>query len=199
MKRKIWIGILIAFLGNAPAALAGDSEVVMKHEIVSSGPMVMKTKFYIHNKEIARRTYKSEEIGLRMGETSIEPMLKLVLIDSQGVIPDGIVKDYYPSGALFAEHRYKNNQRNGTSKMYYQGGQLMGVSKLKKDKVLNGKAYDENGNLEMEFFYEKNGQIRKVKQYLPDGGGYSEMLYENGKVKSSKLYRKNGPVEDLQK
>ena len=94
-------------------------------------------------------------------------------IKTIGKIPDGTVKQYYDSGALFAEWNYKNGKLNGTKK-YYEGGALRATESYKND-TLEGltKAYFPNGQLEAEWNY-KNGKLEGLtKEYHTTGTGES--------------------------
>ena len=57
------------------------------------------------------------------------------IINLQGAIPDGIVKQYYDSGTLFTEATYKNNRREGLTRIYREDGPLWIEIPFKDDKA----------------------------------------------------------------
>ena len=66
--------------------------------------------------------------------------------DESGLI-SGLVKEYYPSGALMTETQFKNGQANGIMISYYENG----IKKMQcgmKNNNMEGKAvfYDQAGN-----------------------------------------------------
>lgn len=93
---------------------------------------------------------------------------------------DGVVKAYYPGGALRAELSMKNGKRNGRAKEYYKGGGLFQEIDYVDD-VKHGKAlkYYENGKLFQETPYEK-GKLHGIqKKYRDDGRLSAEIPYHN--------------------
>ncbi len=46
------------------------------------------------------------------------------VIEREGDIPDGIVKQYYDNGSLLAEAVYTNNMRHGQTTLYREDGTL---------------------------------------------------------------------------
>ena len=67
--------------------------------------------------------------------------------DEAGLI-SGLVKEYYPSGALMTETQFRNGQANGMMVSFYESG----IKKMQcgmKNNNMDGKAifYDENGKV----------------------------------------------------
>ena len=57
------------------------------------------------------------------------------IINLQGAIPDGMVRQYYDSGTLFTEATYKNNRREGLTCIYRENGPLWIEIPFKDDKA----------------------------------------------------------------
>lgn len=124
-------------------------------------------------------------------------------IETFGKIPDGMVKEYFESGALLAEYNYKGGKLEGTSKGYYENGAFRGEWNYKKGK-LDGKikVYHVNGKLHYELNY-KNGKRDGISKYYNEDGilmyewshkddkleGTNKGYYENGKLSKEYNYK----------
>jgi len=110
--RKVLFLFVFFLISNFVAA--GSEEVVRKHEGIPGSEDYMRA-FFINNREIARQKISIGPKGNSFG-------LKVVHIARN--IPDGIVKEYYPSGELMAEINYRNNKEHGLAKSYYKSDAL---------------------------------------------------------------------------
>ena len=54
--------------------------------------------------------------------------------------PNGISKEYYPSGKLMTEQTFLMGSLNGPAKLYYESGKIKISSNYKND-VLDGKSF----------------------------------------------------------
>ena len=78
--------------------------------------------------------------------------------DEIGLV-SGLVKEYYPSGALMTETQFRNGQANGMMVSYYENG----VKKMQcgmKDNNMDGKAifYDETGKVTQNMGVQMGGE-----------------------------------------
>ena len=75
--------------------------------------------------------------------------------------PEGIVKDYYPNGALKSKIEFKKGLGNGIYETYYENGNIFEKT-IMKDGKPDGKyeVYGPDGKLEESVFY-KNGEVVK--------------------------------------
>ena len=167
-------------------------------------PGVSVTKIFYHgDEEVARQVRGKHE----------------VLVETTGTIPDGIFREYYPSGKLMEETPYVNGMRVGLSTWYYETGIVQGERTYKEDKLdgiikwyyttgslgtefnykdgkLEGltKLYWENGNLKAEDYY-INGRRDGVKTLYYDSGELRFVYtYDNGKKINRKEYSKTGAL-----
>ncbi|MFA6582804.1 MAG: hypothetical protein WCS77_00780 [Elusimicrobiaceae bacterium] len=118
--------------------------------------------------------------------------------DKAGVIPNGVVKEFYPNGKIKVEELYQNGALNGKRIKYdelgriwaeetYQNGMLDGLVKIHnyfKDKVFEEEAFFKNNKL--------NG-VRK--SYYPNGNPSVEETYKEGLLHGvRKSYYENGSI-----
>lgn len=132
---------------------------------------------------------------------------------------DGVVKDYYPSGALKSEEAYQRGQLQGISKAYYESGALLAEVHYKDGKQHGPfTAYYESGAKKAEAtyqdgkeegivrgFYEDGTLMREstftagvlngsAKQYYPSGALHIEDTVRNGTVVHRKTYDESGKL-----
>ncbi|MCK5601108.1 hypothetical protein KAR91_04510 [Candidatus Pacearchaeota archaeon] len=177
---KIWVSlIMLMFLNNVVNAetiklKSGkiiEDEVVMKIEtITNENPFITENKFYIGDKEIAKQRWEMNVEGYLDGGPA------KTLVYEEGKIPDGSVKVYYPTGELFREDNYKNNQLDGISRSYYQNGILKDEAYFKNGEMIRIKQFNESGSLMQEGTF-VNNQPKSVKKYDLDGNVIEEMEF----------------------
>ena len=94
---------------------------------------------------------------------------------------DGLITQYYPSGAVKSEIEYKNGKRHGLAKRYYQNGGLhQEINYVNNVKDGAAKTYFKNGELYQHTPYE-NGYIQGLRmKYREDGNLMAEVPYHYG-------------------
>ena len=82
--------------------------------------------------------------------------------------PEGIVKAYYPNGALKSKIEFKKGLGNGIYETYYENGKLFERTTLKNGKP-DGKyeVYGPDGKLEESVFYKNGEVVNKQRKYIP--------------------------------
>lgn len=120
---------------------------------------------------------------------------KSEVIEQEGKIPDGVVREYYDSGKLMIEAQYKNNRLNGTAKTYHRTGILYQENNY-HDGIEDGisKTFYENGQLKFEKNY-KSGGLIAVKYFSREGKLTGESSYKDGGIFSQKLFNESGDME----
>lgn len=214
MKRAMIFGLILSVLIPASGYAGVTRKVVERSSPLSSGESTIlgnpRTVVYIDDqgKEIAKET--CDETGR--------------VVKTIGNIPDGIVKEYFESGALLAEYNYKGGKLEGTSKGYYEKGTLRGEWNYKngkldglmkyfygngnlnyetnyKDDKRNGisKHYDETGKLIYEFNFKDDEYDGITKSYYENGKLSGEYNYKDGKREGvSKVYHKSGKLKSIE-
>jgi len=214
MKRVIIFWLILSVLIPAVVFAGVTRKVIERSSPLSSGESTLlgnpRTIVYTDSqgKEIARET--CDETGK--------------VIKTNGKIPDGIVKEYFESGAPLAEYNYKGGKLEGTSKGYYENGTLRGEwnykngkldGKMKyyygngnlnyetnyKDDKKNGvsKHYDETGKLNYEFNFKDDKYDGVTKSYYESGELSGEYNYKDGKREGvSKAYYKSGKLKSVE-
>jgi antitoxin component YwqK of YwqJK toxin-antitoxin module len=81
----------------------------------------------------------------------------LEIVETNGTLPDGLVKEFFDNGLTYFECIFKDGKRHGTSRIYYETGKI-NVEKQYCDGMLNGRAYVyyPTGRLREEFYYVKD-------------------------------------------
>lgn len=89
----------------------------------------------------------------------------------------------YPDGELILEETYKDGQKDGPFKSYFENGQPE-FEITYKDGKLNGpfKNYYNNGQPEFEMTYKDGQRDGLVKGYSENGKLKLEVLFKNGKI-----------------
>ena len=110
---------------------------------------------------------------------------------------DGETKQFYnDTGKLRVAANYKNGVLDGKFKAYYPNGNLQGEVTYKNGEM-NGeyKEYNENKNIRLSGSYKNNLQDGEWKSYLEDGTLESIVNYKDGELNGLKEdYYKNGNV-----
>lgn len=120
---------------------------------------------------------------------------KSEVIEQEGKIPDGIIREYYDSGELMAEVQYKNDRLDGIARTYHRTGILYQENHY-NDGLEDGisKTFYENGQLKFEKNY-KNGELGAVKYFSLEGKLTGESSYKDGEIFSQKLFNEFGDIE----
>ena len=108
---------------------------------------------------------------------------------------NNIHKEYYESGALKAEGKYKNGKLDGKSIVYYEDGSIY-VEGSYKEGIENGifKRYFSNGNLELDGTY-REGKLNGVCKYYYENGNIESIIqYKDGEVISTIDYDEDGDI-----
>ncbi|MEI7543106.1 MAG: hypothetical protein WCJ94_07645 [bacterium] len=144
-----------------------------------------------------------------------------------GDIPDGEVSEYYENGKLMVIKNYLNSQRNGEYKLYYPSGELWKEGRFSNDQIIRLKTYTKNGKLildkifaeiisistgDAEVFYKNgreiarwvkgtDGKIKKtgetmdgIVKYYEDKILKEEHIYDAGNLVNIKTYNKTGQL-----
>ena len=134
-----------------------------------------------------------------------------VILKEEGSVPDGAVREYYPSGQVRWDLNYKNNRLNGLCKMYGEKGERI-LEFQCRDGIPFGtrKQYYPSGALLRETFEKVGpGEVRERTYYesgavktesfnmegLPEGFGVKD-YYEDGTLRYTGYYypKKAGSV-----
>lgn len=132
----------------------------MKTTLDNEGNTVYR--FYTQNKEIACQINK--------GATTVV---------KGGIVPDGVVREYYADGAVKVEKTFKDNTAEGISRGFYPNGSIEFETHYKQGK-LDGPAWEyySSGVLASELNY-KGGRL----------SGYWREYYENKQLKAEKFFQ----------
>jgi TonB family protein len=95
----------------------------------------------------------------------------------------GLVKSYYPNGALQSEINYSSNVRDGLAKFYYPNGKLNREINYTEGRVEGVvKEYYENGNVK-EIYEIVDGKRSGIASFFElDGKNSKNLTFENGKL-----------------
>jgi len=186
------------------------------------GNTTYKMSFFIDDKQVKSKS------GMEI--YAIEVINKdgvLKRFEMFGDVPDGEVIEYYENGAIMLEKSYYNGQKNGPYKLYYPSGSLWKEGRFGNDQMIRLKTYAESGALlsdrifaeivsvrtdNNEVFYkngreiarwthEADGTIKKygetidgIVQYYVGKLLKEEHIYDQGFLASIKKYNKKGQV-----
>jgi antitoxin component YwqK of YwqJK toxin-antitoxin module len=173
MKRLILAVLFLSVISSV-----AFSEVTRKTTKQDSKGAASEITYYDGDKELAKETFDAA------GN-----------IRKTGVIPDGMIKEYF-NGILWAAGTYKNNKRNGVMKWLDASGKVR-TEENYKDDVLSGsyKIYYESGKLQQELFYNDGKKNGPTKLYYESGKIRTDGNYKNGKLDGvSKSYDEKGKV-----
>lgn len=176
LKRYDENGVLVKIEKYVNDVLQTDVPELKEYEIrkdyYSNGQIKVEGSYFNNKPDGIRREY-DEEGNIIKGYIFFDGILKAEgIIDANGK-KQGYWKEYYPSGKLMAEGKYKDSYKVGVWNYYYENG------KLEQKGKYNSK---QNPVGEWNYYYE-NGNIYKIENYL-DGeldGDYIE-FNDTGKI-----------------
>lgn len=132
--------------------------------VVSNQPYTLSAKKLAQNLNVLLLNEKTLLSYLNKNKALIEENN-----DTNIIIGNNIVKEYYPNGNIKMEGLQKDGKLNGPSKFYYENGKLQAEGNLKDGKLEGlSKYYDENENLLCEINL-KDGE--PISGYLYDIDG----------------------------
>jgi len=186
------------------------------------GNTTYKLNFFIDDKQVKSKngmeTYAIEVIN-KDGN--------LIRYEMFGELPDGIVVEYYENKEIMMEKQYVNGVKNGPYRLYYPSGALWKEGRFANDQLIRLKTYAENGELlsdkifaeivsirtgNVEVFYKNgreiarwthspDGTIKKygetidgIVQYYVGKTLKEEHIYDQGILTTIKKYDKKGRV-----
>ncbi|HDT15584.1 MAG TPA: hypothetical protein ENN55_05175 [Firmicutes bacterium] len=203
----------------------GRLEIIQKTSILGTdreGNTTYKLSFYVDDKQIKSKN------GMEVYAVEVlDKDGKLKRFEQYGDVPDGCVKELYTNGEVMMEKNYFNGQKNGPYKLYYPSGDLWKEGKFSNDQIIRLKTFSENGKLvsdkifaeivsirtgENEVFYKQGREIARwvhspdgtIKRYGETIDGLvkyyvgntlkEEHTYDEGQIVSIKKYNKDGRV-----
>lgn len=142
----------------------------IKYDYYDDGKVKIAGSYYMGIPEGVRREYD------RMGNIIKSYFFingKIILegiIDEKG-LKQGEFKEYYETGVLSAEGRYKDSRPVGYWKYYYPGGNLYQEGEYDSKGRKTGKwlTYFDNGQIQKEEYFEKDLHEGEYKEYDVDG------------------------------
>ncbi len=90
--------------------------------------------------------FNNKNFGLLDGGGVKRAGIVCFLIVMAGCSREEVRKEYYPSGTLKSEMRYKHGKLNGITRGYYASGKLKAEAVFQEDKLVSASCYDETGN-----------------------------------------------------
>jgi antitoxin component YwqK of YwqJK toxin-antitoxin module len=202
-----------------------NMKIVQKTAILGTdkeGNTTYKLSFFSEDKPVKTKT-GMEVYGIEV--LNKDGMLKRY--ELFGEIPDGDVSEFYETGQLMVEKHYINSQKNGMYKLYYPSGAVWKEGKFGNDQMIRLRTFAENGTMltdkifaeivsittgETEVFY-KNGReiarwthspdgtikkygetIEGVVQYYVGKTLKEEHVYDEGYIVMVKKYNKKGQL-----
>ena len=107
---------------------------------------------------------------------------------SDGIIEDGLLREYYDNGNILLEYNFQNGKKNGEQKKWYDNKQLS----IKYNYI--------NGNLNgLQKKWYRNGQIKSEVNYINNTlDGITKHWYSNGQLKFVKKYKIGTLIETLE-
>ena len=176
--------LLVIFLALTSTALVYSEELIRKTDIISKDPYIVVLKFYADKNEIAQQKYR---LYMSSPEGSSFSLPKWILLESQGQISDGLVKEYYPSGRVLYEIQYNEGKKHGLAKEYFEEGQLKSEVSYVDGKVQGfRKEYYPSGTLYESISFKDDQRDGVFSQYL-----------ENGKLAYTTLFKKGEPTQTV--
>jgi len=152
---------------------------------------------------------------------------RLIRYEMVGDVPDGTVSEFYENGELMMEKNYFNGLKNGPYKLYYPSGKIWKEGKFANDQMIRLKTFSEAGKLvsekifseivsiktgETEVFYRQGREIARwlhgadgtIKKYGERIDGIvkyyvgkhlkEEHEYDDGYVTAIRKFTKEGKV-----
>jgi antitoxin component YwqK of YwqJK toxin-antitoxin module len=104
-----------------------------------------------------------------------------------------VEKEYYESGTLHFEYRYRNNKLHGTTTEYYETGERKAELTYDNGQLEAKREYTRNGGLEYEMKYEEGKKVETQIKYYPTGEIFRQQTFVNGKLEGLEVeYYRNG-------
>jgi antitoxin component YwqK of YwqJK toxin-antitoxin module len=169
---------LLLLLGLVLLSVAGHSETIRK--VTLNGEQVVAT-YYDGSNQVAKEWYS------KSGDS---------IVQREGSVPDGLVRQYLPNGTIIGEWNYKNGKKDGMVKRFYDNGRLR-YQVIYSNGRKHGK-YDEyhsNGKLLLEESYSNGNKEGISKIYLKNGTLFQEITYAaNKRQGTAKTYYGSGRI-----
>ena len=103
---------------------------------------------------------------------------------------NGLCKKYYENGKIKAEENYKDGEKDGLCKKYYENGQLMSEENYKDGEEYNfSKKYYENGQLKYDAEFIEELSYGFEKSYYINGQLEYESNYKNEELYKRTYYK----------
>lgn len=103
------------------------------------------------------------------------------LLPGNMVMGCGVIKEYFPNGALRSEVEMQQGMMHGTMRMYYRDGKKYGEYKYYQDSLVGRQAeYWHNGTLAAERITNENARSERLTQYHSNGKLWTVWEFENG-------------------
>ena len=159
--------------------------------VVSNQPYTISAKKLAQNLNVLLLNEKTLLSYLNKNKALIEENN-----DTNRIIGNNIVKEYYPNGNIKMEGLQKDGKLNGPSKFYDENGNLRAEGNLKDGKPEGlAKDYDENGNLRAEENFKDGKREGVTKYYHENGKLHAEINFKNNKQEGlAKFYDENGKL-----
>jgi len=195
--KDTWYRLMVGDFGNKIDALRAV-KLLKEKELIYISPQYNDFTEIVR-KVISRPEGTKEHVFYRGEQEVARQMLDEdeTIIDTVGEIPDGIIREYYGSGRVKAEHNYKSNKREGMSKVYYENGNLNFTCNYRDGKK-EGECtlYYKNGSTKYTYEYKKGKFDGAVKKYSRNGKLASAWYYQEGKRQGlTTSYNKNGSLK----
>jgi len=144
--------------------------------------LFQQLRFYSGNVEVANELYDNDGLLLRRS----------------GLIPDGIVSEYYPNGRVRSKVSFKDGVAHGKGIDYYLSGEVSEESDFERGQLHGAsKLYRRNGLLWIETTY-CHGRLNGVlRSYHDNGNPETEAEYTDDKLDGSYVkYDKYGCLQE---
>jgi len=105
-------------------------------------------------------------------------------IDKGGTpIPHGVLQEYFPSGVVMREYRYREGTLHGKTRGYYASGKIQWKGRYKNGKKMGKWVYfSRHGKKQMVAHFGQNGLLKTVTQFKKDGKKVRKAFYRDGNV-----------------
>lgn len=160
----------------------------------------IKQTFFQNRQEIAERITDID--GITLNTKGIVPDGVVKEYDGQGKVrsegffennnPVGLWKIYYPSGQIAQVANYENGEKEGESRLYYESGKIKNEVFFHSGKPVGvARIYHESGFLGMEQDYRDKDYDVIIKAYKEEGG-WASMYMRDGKSVKLEDYDEKG-------
>ncbi len=160
-----WIGLCWLLAGEAGAAVAD-----------SVGTSVQRKSFATHDEEVTFYDKKKRLATLRIYDKAGLLLTETNFKDYKEGVRQGFSKGFYPNGDLYWISDYKNNEKFGEFKVYYQDGTIKRREWYRNGMRKDKHCYDWDGNEVA--FYEFSGEP------MFPGGDFALQSYLRKKLKN---------------